>query len=89
MFTGLTMRKGSSVCYQGILLTTFGFGFFSTSESTPTIACRILPPPAQTNYAWEKPEEKSLSFYISIFAREPSRQAVWNVNVCLSSYCLI
>ncbi len=31
----------------------------------------------------KKWRENSLSFYISIFAREASRQAVWNVNVCL------
>lgn len=89
MFTGLTMRKLSSVCYQGQPFNNLWFWFCFSSEPTPTIARRILPPPAQTNYAWEKPEEKSLSFYISIFAREASRQAVWNVNVCLSSYCLI
>ena len=50
----------------------------------------FIPPPAQTNYAWEKQGQGgSLSFYISIFAEEADRQAVWNVNVWLSSLWLM
>lgn len=61
-----------------------------SSELTQTRDLSSHPPqPAQTNYAWEKRGEKSLSFYISIFAREAGRQAVWNVNAWLSSLWLM
>lgn len=50
----------------------------------------LSPPPHQLRQTLRgKTVEKSLSFYISIFAREEGRQAVWNVNVWLSSLWLL